>query len=375
MHKRNTTKKINIGPIVIGGGSKIAVQSMCNTDTRDAAATVRQIKRLQDAGCEIIRVGVQDMDAAMALGRIKKQINIPLVADIHFDHRLALEAIRQGVDKLRLNPGNISDKSHIEAVVKAAKDHCIPIRIGVNAGSLKTVRAAHTAQAKASALVKGALSHVHILEKLDFEDIVISLKASDVETTVLAYKMMAAKRNYPLHLGITEAGSIFRGTIKSSVGLGIMLAQGLGDTIRVSLTAEPEKEIAVAYQILQALNLRSTGVEVISCPTCTRTEVGLISIVNKLETELSKIQNKTKIAFAAKPLKIAVMGCVVNGPGEAAEADFGIAGAKGYGLLFKNGKAQGKVAPAKWVSTLLSLVRKTMSAGRISQNNFKGCSR
>ncbi len=358
MHtKRNSTKKITIGSLTIGGGTPIAVQSMCNSDTRDVKATVRQIRTLQDVGCEIIRVGVLDMEAARALGRIKKQITIPLVADIHFDHQLALEAIRQGVDKLRLNPGNIADKSKVEAVVKAAKERRIPIRIGVNAGSLKAVRAVHTAKDKASALVKGALSHIKILEELNFADIVISLKASDVETTTLAYALMAGKRDYPLHLGITEAGSTFRGTIKSSVGLGIMLAQGLGDTVRVSLTADPVEEVAVAYQILQALRLRSTGIEVISCPTCTRTEVDLIGIANKLETELSKIQNLTKVAFAKKPLKIAVMGCVVNGPGEAAEADFGIAGGKGTGLLFKNGKVIGKVAPSKWVKTLIAMVR------------------
>jgi (E)-4-hydroxy-3-methylbut-2-enyl-diphosphate synthase len=357
-NKREFTRKIRIGALTIGGGSSIAIQSMCNSDTRDVKATVRQIKALQEVGCEIVRVGVLDMEAAQALGSIKRQIKIPLVADIHFDHQLALEAIRQGVDKLRLNPGNISDKTKVEAVVKAAKERRIPIRIGVNAGSLKAVRAAHTATAKASALVKGALSHIQILESLNFNDIVISLKASDVETTTLAYKLMATKRNYPLHLGITEAGSIFRGTVKSSVGLGIMLAQGLGDTLRVSLTADPVEEVAVAYQILQALNLRSTGTEVISCPTCARTEVDLIGIVNKLENELSKIQNLTKSAFAKKPLKIAVMGCVVNGPGEAAEADFGIAGGKGVGLLFEGGKVTGKVPPSKWVSTLISMVHK-----------------
>lgn len=358
MNSRKTTKKIQIGSLVIGGGSPVAVQSMCNTDTRDVKATVKQIKVLEEAGCELIRVGVQDMQAAQALGRIKQQIRIPLAADIHFDHRLALEAINQGVDKLRLNPGNIADRSQVETVVKAAKARRIPIRIGVNAGSLKAVRAAHTAQAKASALVKGALSHIQILEKLDFKNIVVSLKASDVETTVLAYKLMAAKRNYPLHLGITESGSIFRGTVKSSVGLGIMLAQGLGDTIRVSLTADPKEEVAVAYQILQSLNLRSTGIEVISCPTCSRTEVDLIGIANNLETELSKIQKLTKTAFTKRPLKIAVMGCVVNGPGEAAEADFGIAGGKDIGLLFKGGKVIGKVPPSKWVKTLIDMVHK-----------------
>lgn len=356
MFTRKDTKVINVGGVKIGGGNPIAIQSMTNTNTRDWKATVKQIKELQDAGCEIIRVSVPDMECAKNIKLIKKNIKIPLVADIHFDHRLAIESIKQGVDKLRINPGNIGSKEKVMELVKEAKKAHIPIRIGVNAGSLKEVHNFSTVKDKAKALVKAAIEHVKILEDCNFGDIAVSLKASDVETTIEAYKIFASKRNYPTHLGITEAGSVFRGTIKSSVGLGIMLAQGLGDTIRVSLTANPIEEVRVAYQILQSLGLRSTGVEVISCPTCSRTKVNLIKIVDELEDALSKVHNKN----TKKNIKIAVMGCVVNGPGEAKEADFGIAGGIGEGILFQKGKIICKVPEDKWVKKLLSMYKKSI---------------
>lgn len=356
MFTRKDTKVINVGGVKIGGGNPIAIQSMTNTDTRDWKATVKQIKELQETGCEIIRVSVPDMESAKNIKLIKKHIKIPLVADIHFDHKLAIESIKQGIDKLRINPGNIGSKEKVMELVKEAKKAHIPIRIGVNAGSLKEVHEFSSTKDKAKALVKAAIEHVKILEDCDFGDIAVSLKASNVETTVEAYKLFATKRNYPIHLGITEAGSIFRGTIKSSVGLGIMLAQGLGDTIRVSLTANPVEEVRVAYQILQSLGLRSTGVEVISCPTCSRTKVNLIKIVDELEKELAKVQNKS----TRKNIKIAVMGCVVNGPGEAKEADFGIAGGIGEGILFQKGKIICKVPEDKWVKKLLSMYKKSI---------------
>lgn len=353
---RKNTKVINIGKVKIGGGNPIAIQSMTNTNTKDWKATVKQIKQLQEVGCEIVRVSVPDMESAKNIKLIKKNIKIPLVADIHFDHKLAIEAIKQGVDKLRINPGNIGSKQKVMELVKEAKKAHLPIRIGVNAGSLKEIHEFSTTKDKANALVKAAIEHIKILESCDFDDIVVSLKASDVQTTVAAYKLFAKKRNYPTHLGITEAGSIFRGTIKSSVGLGIMLAQGLGDTIRVSLTANPVEEVRVAYQILQSLQLRTTGIEIISCPTCSRTKVDLINIVNDLEIALSKVQNKN----TKKNIKIAVMGCVVNGPGEAKEADFGIAGGIGEGVLFQKGKIICKVPESQWVKKIVQLYKKTI---------------
>ena len=356
MFTRKDTKVINVGGVKIGGGNPIAIQSMTNTNTRDWKATVRQIKELQEVGCEIIRVSVPDMESAKNIKLIKKNIKIPLVADIHFDHRLAIESIKQGVDKLRINPGNIGSKEKVMELVKEAKKAHIPIRIGVNAGSLKEVHDFSTVKDKAKALVKAAIEHVKILEDCNFTDIAVSLKASDVETTIEAYKLFASKRNYPTHLGITESGSIFRGTIKSSVGLGIMLAQGIGDTIRVSLTANPVEEVRVAYQILQSLNLRTTGIELISCPTCSRTKVNLIKIVDELEVALSKVQNKN----TKKNVKIAVMGCVVNGPGEAKEADFGIAGGIGEGILFQKGKIICKVPEGKWVQKIVQLYKKSI---------------
>jgi len=352
MFTRKNTKIINIGGIKIGGGNPIRVQSMTNTDTRDWKATVRQIKELEMYGCEIVRISVPDMESAQNIKNIKKNISIPLVADIHFDHRIAIEAVKQGVDKLRINPGNIGSKEKVVELVKEAKKAKIPIRIGVNAGSLKDVHNFNNPCDRAKALVRGAMEHVKILEDCNFYDIAVSLKASDVSTTVEAHKIFAQKRNYPLHLGITESGSMFRGTIKSSSGLAIMLYSGIGDTVRVSLTANPVEEVKVAYQILQSLNLRSTGVDIVSCPTCSRCKVDLISIVNKLEEELAKIKKTNK-----KEIKIAVMGCVVNGPGEAKEADFGIAGGHGEGILFEKGKIIGKIPQELWVKKLISLYK------------------
>lgn len=353
-YKRNQTRKVNIGGVIIGGGAPIAVQSMTNTNTKDWKATVKQIKQLEEVGCEIVRVSLPDRESAYNVSRIKKNIKIPLVADIHFDYKIALEAIKQGVDKLRINPVNIGSKDKVEILVKEAKKAHIPIRIGVNAGSLKEVHNFFDNASRAKALANAAIEHAKILEKHDFFDIVISLKASNVDTTVQAYKIFASKRNYPLHLGITESGSIFSGTIKSSAGLGIMLYDGIGDTVRVSLTADPVEEVKVAYSLLQSLELRSSGIEIISCPTCSRTQVDLIKIVSDMENRVATIKNLRKLS---KPIKVAMMGCVVNGPGEAKDADFGIAGGKDGGILFKNGEIIGKVKPDNWVPKLVSMIK------------------
>ncbi|HBG81587.1 TPA: 4-hydroxy-3-methylbut-2-en-1-yl diphosphate synthase [candidate division CPR2 bacterium] len=345
---RRKTRTIQIGGIKIGGDNPIAIQSMTNTDTRDAASTVSQIKKLEEAGCEIIRAAVPDMKAAEALREIKKQISIPLVADIHFDYKLALKSIESGVDKIRINPGNIGNEEKVKEVVRACKDKNIPIRIGVNIGSLeKDIEQKHGRTAKA--MVESALFHIRILEKLDFHDIAVSLKASDVLRTVKAYRLLSEKVDYPLHLGITEAGTPKTGTIKSSVGLGIMLAEGIGDTIRVSLTSDPTEEIRVAWEILKSLNLRERGANLISCPTCGRTEIDLISLANKVEEIVQKID---------KPITIAVMGCVVNGPGEAKEADVGVAGGKGAGVIFKKGKVLKTVSEAELLPELLKEIEK-----------------
>lgn len=326
---------IKVGSVKIGGNFPIAVQSMCNTDTRDVKKTVAQIKELQKAGCEIIRLAVPDMAAAQALGKIKKQIVIPLVADIHFSADLALEAIKQGVDKLRINPGNIGSEEKIKKVVAAAKKKKIPIRIGVNAGSLeKEILQKYQGKAPARAMVESAMRHIKILEKLNFRDIAVSLKASDIERTVEAYQLLSRKVEYPLHIGVTEAGTIFRGTVMSAIGLGILLYQGIGDTLRVSLTADPVEEIRVAWEILKSLGLRKRGIAVTSCPTCGRTEINLIELAKKVEATMATID---------KDVHVAVMGCVVNGPGEAREADLAIVGGKGVGLIMKKGKILKKV--------------------------------
>jgi (E)-4-hydroxy-3-methylbut-2-enyl-diphosphate synthase len=322
---------------------------MTNTDTRDTEATVRQIRELAQAGCDIVRVAVPDEAAASVLGDIKRQINIPLVADIHFSVELALAAIKQGIDKLRINPGNIGSKKAVERLVKACKERHIPIRIGVNAGSLeKELLKKHGGTATPEAMVESALGHVAILEENGFGDILISLKASDVDRTVRAYRLLSAQVDYPLHIGITEAGTIFRGTVLSSVGLGILLYDGIGDTMRVSLTADPAEEVRVGREILKSLGLRKGGVTVTSCPTCGRTEVDLIRLARDVEEALRDVK---------KDMHVAVMGCVVNGPGEAREADLAIVGGKGAGLIVRRGKILRKVSEADLLEEFLEEVR------------------
>jgi (E)-4-hydroxy-3-methylbut-2-enyl-diphosphate synthase len=352
-YKRNQTKKIDIGGVIIGEGNTIAVQSMTNTNTRDVKSTVKQIKNLQEAGCEIVRVSFPDMESVQNIPKIKKSISIPLVADIHFDYRIAIESIKLGVDKIRINPGNIGDIDRVKAIVKEAKAAHIPIRVGVNAGSLKSVHSLKDDNSRAIELSKAAVNSVKILEDCKFYDIVVSLKASDIKTTVEAYKIFASKRNYPLHLGITESGSVFSGNIKSAAGLAIMLYDEIGDTIRVSLTADPIEEIKSAYYLLQALGIRNTGLEIISCPTCSRTQIDLIKVVSQVEAKTAKMEKLKKLS---SPLKIALMGCMVNGPGEAKTADFGIAAGKNEGVLFEKGQIIGKVKKAHWVKTIIDMI-------------------
>jgi len=341
------TKEIKIGDKFIGGNNPILVQSMCNTDTRDIVSTVNQILQLEEAGCEIIRVAVKDMEAAEALKEIKKQIHIPLVADIHFNYQLAIESIKNGVDKIRINPGNIGSIDNVKAVVEKAKEYSIPIRVGVNGGSLAKDVIAKYGKVTVEGLVESAYENVKILEDLDFNDIVVSLKVSNVPMTIEAYNLLAKKCNYPLHLGVTEAGTLMGGTIKNSIGIGILLNQGIGSTLRVSLTADPVEEVKVGYQILKALGLRKRGVEFISCPTCGRTQLNMIPIAEKVEKALENVD---------KPIKVAVMGCAVNGPGEAREADFGVACGKGEGLLFKKGEILYKVKEEDILPELMKLI-------------------
>lgn len=344
MEARKKTKTIYVGEVPIGGENPIAVQSMTKTDSADIKSTTKQIKSLEALGCEIIRLAVPDMNAVKAFGKIKKSISIPMIADIHFDWRLALEAIREGADGLRINPGNIGAKWKIKEVVTAAKERGIPIRVGVNAGSLEKELLRKYGHPKPEALVESAGRHVEILEELSFTNIKVSLKASDVGRTVEAYRLFSGRYDYPLHIGISEAGPPSRGIIKSSVGLGILLSEGIGDTIRVSLTAEPEEEVRVAYGILRSLGLRKRGVDIISCPTCGRCKIDLKGLAAKVEKRLRDID---------KPMTIAVMGCVVNGPGEAREADFGIAGGRGRGILFKKGKILKKLREEELLDALL----------------------
>ena len=331
---RDHTKEIQIGDRKIGGGNPVLIQSMCNTKTENVAATIEQIHRLEDAGCDIIRVAVPTMEAAAAIREIKKQIHIPLVADIHFDYRLAIAAIESGADKIRINPGNIGARERVKAVVDKAKEYGIPIRVGVNSGSLEKDLLAKYGGVTAEALVESALKEVAVVEELGYDNLVISIKSSDVLMCVAAHELIAKKTNYPLHVGITEAGTLYSGNIKSAVGLGIILNQGIGDTIRVSLTGDPLEEIKSAKLILKALGLRKGGIEVVSCPTCGRTKIDLIGLANKVET---------MVAEYPLDIKVAVMGCVVNGPGEAREADLGIAGGIGEGLLIKKGEIIRKV--------------------------------
>jgi len=331
---RRKSRQIKLGNIAIGGDAPISVQSMCNTDTRDVAATLAQIRALEQVGCEIVRCAVPDQQAADCLGAIKQGCNIPLVADIHFDYKLALTAVEQGVDCLRLNPGNIGERWKVEEVVAACRERQVPIRIGVNGGSLEKELLEKYGHPTAEAMAESALGHIRILEDLNYQEIKVSLKVSDVRRTVEAYWRLATQVDYTLHIGVTEAGTTWAGTIKSAVGLGSLLYEGVGDTLRVSLTGDPVEEVRVGYEILKSLELREHGPVFVSCPTCGRCQIDLIEIAEEVEQRLQGLP---------KPLTIAVMGCVVNGPGEAREADLGIAGGKGQGLLFRKGEVLRKV--------------------------------
>ena len=337
------TRTVQIGNCVIGGGNPILIQSMTNTKTEDIEATTEQIRRLTDAGCEIIRCAVPGMEAAQALREIRRRIRIPLVADIHFDYRLAIAAIENGADKIRINPGNIGSTERVRAVVDAARERNIPIRVGVNSGSLESDILEKYGTVTAEGLVESALRQVGIIEDMGYENLVISIKSSNVMMCARAHELIAQKTDHPLHVGITEAGTLYAGTVKSAVGLGIILSQGIGDTIRVSLTGDPLEEVKAARLILKTLGMRSGGVEVVSCPTCGRTEIDLISLANQVETMVQDIP---------LDLKVAVMGCVVNGPGEAREADFGIAGGKGVGLLLRDGEILRKVPEEELLDAL-----------------------
>ena len=340
---REKTRQIKVGNVQIGGENKVSIQSMCNTKTKDIKSTVRQILELEKAGCEIIRVACLDIEDAKSIKQIKEQIHIPIVADIHFDYKIALEAIKSGVDKVRINPGNIGSEEKVKAVVEACKKNKIPIRIGVNGGSLEKDLLEKYGKPTAEAMVESAKKHIEILEKLNFYDIAISLKASDLDLCIKAYEIASNTFDYPLHLGITEAGTEFSGTIKSSIGLGVLLRQGIGNTIRVSLSDDPIKEIKVAKEILKDCNLYSKTPTLIACPTCGRTQIDLIPMAKQVEEFLQNIDSD---------IKVAVMGCAVNGPGEAREADIGIAGGKEEGLLFKKGKIIEKVPQNKIVERL-----------------------
>ena len=338
------TRQILVGNVPVGGGAPVSIQSMCNTKTEDVAATVDQIHALEAAGCEIVRVAVPDLAAAKAIGAIKSRIHIPLVADIHFDYRLALECAGQGVDKIRINPGNIGSKERVKAVVEACRAGHIPIRIGVNGGSMEKELRKKYGGVTAEALVESAMGHVALLEEFDFHDICISVKCSSVPVNIAAYRLLSARCDYPLHLGVTEAGTPAMGLLKSAMGIGGLLCMGIGDTIRVTLTADPVEEITAAKQILQAAGLRQEGPNLIACPTCGRTNIDLIPIAQEVERRL---------AGCTKPITVAVMGCAVNGPGEASSADVGIAGGNGEGLVFARGKVLRKVPQERLVEELM----------------------
>jgi (E)-4-hydroxy-3-methylbut-2-enyl-diphosphate synthase len=346
--KRKKTRQIAVGKVKIGGSAPIAVQSMTNTPTEDVAATVAQIVRLQEAGCEIVRLAVPDQEAAAAISAIKKQIDIPLIADIHFNYRLAIAAAKAGADGLRLNPGNIGSIKKVKAVVDCAKDFNLPIRIGVNSGSLEKDILKKYNGVTAAGMVESGLRHVELLKSLDFHQIKISLKASDVRRTLEAYRLLSAKTDLPLHVGVTEAGALYPGIVKSALGIGMLLAEGIGDTIRVSLTRDPVEEVRVGFEILKALDIRHRGPEIIACPTCGRCNIALFDIVERVEKALMT---------TAEPLKIAIMGCVVNGPGEAREVDIGIAGGDGNGVLFRKGEVIKTFPQEKLVDVLLHEVR------------------
>ena len=341
------TKQIKVGNMLIGGGAPVSIQSMCNTRTDDVDATVEQIRRLAAAGCQIIRVAVPDMEAARAVGAIKERIDIPLVVDIHFDYRLALEAIAAGADKVRINPGNIGGEDRVKAVADACRRRGIPIRIGVNGGSLEKSLLAKYGGVCPEAMVESAFGHIRLLNQFDFDDICISLKSSSVPMTMKAYQLMSQESKYPLHIGVTEAGTVRMGTLKSAVGIGGLLAMGVGDTMRVSLSADPIEEVYAARDILKAAGIRRDGPELVSCPTCGRTRIDLIGLAAQVEERLKAVE---------KPITVAVMGCVVNGPGEASAADCGIAGGAGEGLLFRKGQIIKKVPQHQLVDELFALI-------------------
>jgi len=343
MFHRKDTRAVQVRDVTIGGNDQVVIQSMTTTKTEDVKATVREILRLEEAGCQIVRSTVKSLEAAEAIKEIKKQIHIPLVADIHFDYRLALKAIDNGIDKVRINPGNIGKRERVEAVVKACKARGIPIRIGVNAGSLEDHILQKYGYPTAQGMLESALFHIRILEELDFQDIIVSMKASDVPLAIEAYRLAAEAFAYPLHLGITESGTLYSGTIKSSAGLGTLLSMGLGNTMRVSLTADPVEEIKVARELLKVFGVISNAVTIISCPTCGRIDIDLISIANEIEEYVQNIK---------APIKVSVLGCAVNGPGEAREADIGIAGGRGEGLLFRYGEIIRKIPEKDLVSEL-----------------------
>ncbi len=344
-NKRRISRQVFIGTVPIGGGAPVVVQSMTNTDTRDSRATIDQVRRLEEAGCEIIRVAVPDQEAADQLRSIKRAIRIPLIADIHFDFRLAISAMHSGADAIRINPGNIGGPEKVKRVIDVAKERSIPVRIGVNSGSVEKDLLAKHGHPTPAAMVESAMRHIRFFEENDFRLIKISLKSSDVISTIESYRLLAQHTDYPFHLGVTEAGTVVSGAIKSALGIGFLLLEGIGDTLRVSLSADPEEEMFVAYSILRALRLRQRGVELVSCPTCGRTEIALIPLVEKAEAMLKKIRT---------PLKVAIMGCVVNGPGEAREADVGIAGGRESGILFKKGERVEKVPEPELLNRLMT---------------------
>ncbi len=356
---RRKSKTISVGGVLIGGDNPVAVQSMTNTDTRDVAATVAQIRRLEAAGCELVRVAVIDEEAAAAIAKIRPQIHIPLISDIHFNYKLALKAIESGVDGLRINPGNIGEHWKVQEVVRACRDRGIPIRIGVNTGSLDKKLLEKYGGVTADAMVESAFEHIHILEDLNFDQMKISLKASHVSLMTEAYRKLAGQCDYPLHLGVTEAGTLERSLVKSSIGLGLLLSEGIGDTIRVSITGDPVDEVWAGYEILRSLELRNRGAELISCPTCGRTEIPLADIAHQVDLALREI---------SVPIRVAVMGCVVNGPGEAREADIGVAGGRGIGLIFAKDKLLRRVREAEIVPALMEEIDKMLKerGGKLS---------
>jgi (E)-4-hydroxy-3-methylbut-2-enyl-diphosphate synthase len=347
MDKRDSVKKINVGGVEIGGGAAVSVQTMCNTKTWDVEATVAQIKAMQVAGADIVRIAIPDMKSAQAVSKIKEQVSVPLVADIHFDYRLALEVAERGIDKIRINPGNIGGAENVKAVAEACKRHNIPIRIGVNAGSLEARLLEKYGHPCPEAMVESAKGHVELLNRYDFDDICLSMKTSSVPLTIATYRLAAETFDYPLHLGVTETGTEWNGTIQSAVGIGTLLSEGIGNTIRVSLTADPVREVSAGIAIVKAAGLRQGGVKFVSCPTCGRTEIDLISLATQVEKRVSSMK---------RDITVAVMGCVVNGPGEAREADYGIAGGKGKGLLFKKGQVLGTYPYEELADRLVALI-------------------